>query len=97
MDEGVSREVRLRCKPPDAFQFEIQTGDETSIVPIDPISLRQAVAGGDVRIDAPTYHVHFSPLENAVALCFQVQVTVQFSLPRNQFEVLARNLGLQPT
>jgi len=93
LDDGFEREVRLHCTPEGHFRFEVASGSESAIVPIEAERLQEALNLREVRIESPAYSCRLTPLEDRIAFCFDGHISVHFAMHQNQLAVLVQNLG----
>ncbi|HVT11002.1 MAG TPA: hypothetical protein VHE55_01940 [Fimbriimonadaceae bacterium] len=95
MDDGTIQEVRLRCTSDDRLGFELFVGREILLVPIDHAHLHAALNSREVTVEMPSCRCSMVPVDESISFLFQGSGTVRFLMRRNQFAVLAKNVGLK--
>ncbi len=95
MDDGNIQEVRLRCTTDGRLGFELFVGREILLIPIDHAHLHAALSEREVTVEIPSCRCSMVSVDESISFLFQGTGTVRFLMRRNQFAVLAKNVGLR--
>lgn len=94
MDDGIQQEVRLFCTPEAVCGLEISHGSESGTIELQHSLLREILDGKVAGACGSGYHCDFST--DAAGITFSVQgpMVFQFAMPRQQFSLLVKSLGI---